>query len=367
MLKPKTLVIGLALVVTLIVGFLFLKQPTPIVSVAPEALFEIGPIKVTNTILTAWIVVALISVVSLLATRKMEEVPGGLQNFVEAVLEWFMGLAESIAGPKNGRKFLVPCATIFLFVVVANWLGLLPVYGQIGKFESLDEIVEHHLSGAAPDAVVEGETYKAFVWSGSTIPRGPEEIKILVPNGLTAEEHEALVETELDAQLEAAGLPLDSKVGLLTPYFRSTNTDLNMTLALAIVSAIFVESWGFSALGFGYLGKFFAFGALRKGPMGLIDVVVGFLELIAEFARLISFTFRLFGNVFAGEVLLLVMAFLMPLLVAVPFYGLELFVGLIQALVFSLLTLVFGVIAVSHHGDEGHDEGTSDGHVAEHG
>ncbi|MEX2032691.1 MAG: F0F1 ATP synthase subunit A, partial [Dehalococcoidia bacterium] len=111
--------------------------------------------------------------------------------------------------------------------------------------------------------------------------------------------------------------------------------------------------------------KFFAFGAiLKKGPMGIIDIFVGLLEFISELSRMVSFTFRLFGNVFAGEVLLLMMTFLVPFVLVDVFYGLELFVGLIQAFVFAMLTTVFAVTAVSHHGDE-HDEGH--GEDAEHG
>ena len=133
-------------------------------------------------------------------------------------------------------------------------------------------------------------------------------------------------------------------------------TDLNAPLALAIMSFVFVEYWAFSTLGFGYLKKFFAFGNLLRGkPMGIIDVFVGLLELISELIRVVSFTARLFGNIFAGEVLLLMMSFLVPLVLIDIFYGLELFIGLIQAFVFAMLTLVFAQTAVAQHGD-GHEE-----------
>ena len=147
--------------------------------------------------------------------------------------------------------------------------------------------------------------------------------------------------------------------GLLSPYFRSVNTDVNAPLAIAIFSFIFVEFWGLTTLGLGYLKKFFNFGRLAPGnPMGIIDVFVGLLELVSELSRMVSFTFRLFGNVFAGEVLLLMMTFLVPFVLVNVFYGLELFVGLIQAFVFAMLTLVFAQTAVSMHGD---------GHEGEHG
>jgi F-type H+-transporting ATPase subunit a len=132
------------------------------------------------------------------------------------------------------------------------------------------------------------------------------------------------------------------------------------------MSFIFVESWGISSLGFRhYLGKFIQVGSvvnalkgLLRGKVldalgGVIQAFVGFIELLTEFIRLVSFTFRLFGNMTAGEVLLLIMAFLIPLIAAVPFYGLELLIGFIQALIFSGLTLGFAMIAVAPH-EEGH-------------
>ena len=130
---------------------------------------------------------------------------------------------------------------------------------------------------------------------------------------------------------------------------RSAGTDLNMPLALALVSFAFVEYWGFRSHGFGYLKKFFAFGNLfRLRPSGLIDVFVGFLELISEFVRVISFTFRLFGNMTAGEILVVMITFLVPFVATQMVFGLELLVGLIQAIIFSALTLVFLSVAVSH-------------------
>ena len=132
------------------------------------------------------------------------------------------------------------------------------------------------------------------------------------------------------------------------PFLRSANTDVNMTLAIALVAMFMVHMWGFTTLGFfGHMGKFINF---RSGPIGLF---VGVLEAISEVARVISFTFRLFGNIFAGEVLLVAMAFLLPLVGIIPFLGLELFVGMIQAFIFAMLTLVFATMAtVSHVADE---------------
>jgi F-type H+-transporting ATPase subunit a len=150
-----------------------------------------------------------------------------------------------------------------------------------------------------------------------------------------------------------AGL-VGARAGILVPFFRGASTDLNTTLAVAVVAMVAVQVWGFRALGFkGYGGKFIV---TNQGPIGF---VVGILEMFGEISRTISFTFRLFGNMFAGEILLIAMAFLLPLIGIIPFLGLELFVGAIQAFIFAMLTLVFGVMAaMSHHDDsELHAEG----------
>ena len=136
--------------------------------------------------------------------------------------------------------------------------------------------------------------------------------------------------------------------------FRPAGTDVNMPLAIAIVSFFFVEFWGFRTLGLGYLTKFFKVNNLLKGKIfqGFIDLFVGVLELLSEFVRVVSFTFRLFGNMLAGEILLLVAAFLVPFIFVVPFYALEILVGFVQGLIFAGLTLVFAVLAVTPHAEE---------------
>jgi len=126
------------------------------------------------------------------------------------------------------------------------------------------------------------------------------------------------------------------------PLFRGGTADINITMGTAIAAVFMVQVFGYKSLGIKYFKKFFDF----SNP---IKLFVGFLELVSEFARIVSFSFRLFGNIFAGEVLLMVIAFLLPLFGPLPFIGLELFIGFIQALVFSTLTLVFISIAVSHH------------------
>ncbi len=329
--KPRTLLFaGLALV-GFIVGFIFLRGPTPHITIAAEELTKVGPVKITNTMVTSWFVVAFAIIFFFLATRRWSLVPSGLQNFVEAALEAFYNLVVNVAGEKNGRRFFPVVTTIFLFVVISNWLSLTPVFNSIG-FHSAEE--EH-----------------GFVMDKKDI--GPIHLTVVPFSGPGHLSADSIDEDDADAKEQAEKAKADGKfVGELIPIFRGPNTDLNTPLALAIASAIAVEFWGISSLGlFKYGKKFFNF----KGP---IDAFVGLLELISEMVRLVSFTFRLFGNMFAGEVVILMFTFLTPIIVTLPFYGLELFVGVIQAFIFSMLTLVFAVMAVTHgeHGGEHAEE-----------
>ncbi|MBI4282320.1 MAG: F0F1 ATP synthase subunit A [Chloroflexi bacterium] len=144
--------------------------------------------------------------------------------------------------------------------------------------------------------------------------------------------------------------------GTETHLLRSAGTDLNMPLSIALISAVFVEFWGIRVHKLGYLKEFLRFGTLFRGLRrfspaevfnGAIDIFVGILELVSHFVRIVSFTFRLFGNMTAGEIVLLISAFLVSFVFTLPFYGLELLVGFIQALIFAGLTLAFALVAVS--------------------
>ncbi len=288
----RTLLIVVAVLALTAVGVFLLHWQTPRVELAPEALFHIGGFAVTNTILTAYLTTALLGLTFWLATRRLKVVPGRVQAAAEMTVETFLGLCSNAAGEVNGRRFFTLITTIFLFVLVANWMGLLPGFGTIGIVRS---------EPAAQTAVVATST----------------------------------------GQTAAA-----SSGGTLVPIFRGATADLNTTLALAFIAFVSTEYYGIKSLGAGaYLGKFFNF---RGGPMGAF---VGLIELISELSRIISLSFRLFGNIFAGEVLLAVVAYLVPLVATLPFYGLELFVGFVQALIFSMLTLVFMTIATIGHSE----------------
>jgi F-type H+-transporting ATPase subunit a len=177
-----------------------------------------------------------------------------------------------------------------------------------------------------------------------------------------------------DASQDEVRPPLGCHAGeVIVPLFRSPSTDLNSNLALALTSVFMTQVFGVMAVGLGYFGKFFNVQSMlrafrptpdgqRRGCAGMlftfvfggIDFFVSILELVSEFAKIISFSFRLFGNIFAGEVMLVVLASLVPLVLTLPFLGLEVFVGLIQAFIFYILTLAFFSIATVSHG---HEEG----------
>jgi F-type H+-transporting ATPase subunit a len=253
------------------------------VSIAAEKVFTLfGVLPVTNSLLTTWLVMAVLMVLAFVSGRKLKTVPSGLQNAFEAVFEGFLGIIENVTGDKKrAREFFAYAFTIFLFILFSNWMGLIPGVGAIGFFEAAKEGAE-------------------------------------ASGGHGAE---------------------------FLPLFRAGSSDLSFTIALALTTIIYVQYIGLKHLKLGYLKKFINL----SGP---IQFFVGILEIISEFAKIVSFSFRLFGNIFAGEVLLLVMTFLAPYIVPIPFYGLEVFVGLIQALVFMMLTLVFLNGATASH--EGH-------------
>ena len=315
-----------AIVVLVVGGFVLIKPPTPAIIVAPEHVFDLGPLAVTNTMFTSWVVVSLLIVVAVLAGRSISLVPSGISGAIEALVSGFYTMTEGIVGEVNARRFFPVVATIFFYVLVSNYVGLLPINFGVG----VTEPGHGEVQAVFEQASFAGVDFAYIPLQATTIDTGEQDALVA--------EHEG-----------------EAFSGLLAPFFRSVMTDVNAPLALAIMSFIFVEYWGLSTLGPGYLKKFFAFGNLaRLRPMGIIDVFVGLLELISELSRMVSFTFRLFGNVFAGEVLLLMMGFLVPLVLINVFYALELFVGLIQAFVFAMLTLVFAMSAVTSH--DAHEE-----------
>ncbi len=233
------------------------------ISISAEPIFNLGQFEFTNSMLVSLLVTVFLSLLAVsysLHIRSKKKTPFFV--FIQTILESFYEFVQSIA-PQQAGRFFPLIASIFFFVMLASWAGLLP--------------------GA-----------ETIFWQG-------------------------------------------------VPLIRGGTADLNITLGLAIFAVFSIQVYGYKTLGMKYFKKFFDF----SNP---INFFVGFLELISEFARIMSFAFRLFGNIFAGEVLLAVISFLVPIFASLPFMGLEIFVGFIQALVFATLTLVFiNIATTSHH------------------
>jgi F-type H+-transporting ATPase subunit a len=333
-LRSRKLWVSVAVVVAVLVILSLLnipKGPLPDIKMAAEPVLTLFGFEITNTLLATWLAMLLLIVGTWAITRKLSVVPRRWQSALEMVIEALYNLVEGAAGRKWARLFFPIVATIFLFLIVSNWLALLPLFGSWGP-------LHHSAEGQPVEWLNESKTVGIWV-------RG------------SSEEAAATGEAEAEGRYVVA------------PMFRAAATDLNTTVALALISVFLTQYFGVKALGVPYFGKFISVGKVVKAFtgrglgcvgrigtffMGLIDVVVGLIEIVSELGKIISFSFRLFGNITAGEVLLGVIAFLIPYLVSLPFYGLELFVGFVQALVFMMLTVAFFVTATSSHGSEGH-------------
>ena len=306
-----------------------LAKPTlPTILLPAEKIPGLGGI--TNTLIATILADITILLLFGLGLRRLRSNPGDLvartrwQNVLEMWIEGLYNLAESVLGGKARRVFWVG-ATIFIFVLVANWWELFPGFDSIGVIEE----AHGDLTG-----------YEKGTFLGIPALVGPLD-----------EEEETTTEGEHAVEGEHHGTGY-----VLVPFLRAANTDLNTTIALALISVLLTQVYSIRELSLrGYLGRFIQTKRLGDlNPMGGIDFFVGILESVAEFAKIISFAFRLFGNIFAGQVLLFVMSFLIPFVFfgVLVFWGLEIFVGAIQALVFMMLTFVFMAIAMTHHSDE---------------
>ncbi len=303
--------------VLMIVGFVLGGIFAPIqpeIAVAPERLVEepivgnflgLGPLYLVNTIPTLIATIILIGVIAYLTNRSLKRsaqtdlVPRGIGNLMEAFFELLYNLTEGSAGSKWARAIFPWFATIMFYVLFANLLKLIPGFESIG-------LLHHAAEGHAASGVL-----------------------------LTSEKIE--------------------NGYILVPFFRGISVDLNFTAALALIAVVMIQVIGFRAQGFGYLSKFFNTRRMFKVPFfGAMDFLVGLLELISELSKILSFAFRLFGNMFAGIVLVAIVAGLLGKFSILPamIMMFELFVGVIQAFVFGMLTMVFMAQATQGHGEE---------------
>jgi F-type H+-transporting ATPase subunit a len=250
-----------------------------------EPIFHLGNFAVTNTYINSTLAVVFFFVAGLVLRNKTALIPRGIQNVAEGILEFILSYIDGVTRDrKKSMKFLPIVGGLFLFILISNWAGLIPGTGSIGRHVLVNGQVE------------------------------------------------------------------------LVPLFRPANTDLNMTLAMAVFAVVASHVIGIITIGFfKYANKFIKLGdivkSFRKGGISImvafIEFAVGLIEIFSEIAKIVSLSLRLFGNVFAGEVLLTVLASLIAYFVPLPFMFLEILVGLIQAVVFSMLTLVYLTMATA--------------------
>ena len=256
-----------------------------------QSAVEIGRVvglPITNSMLVTWIVAALLIVFARLATRDMHQVPSGAQNFLEWLIEALYNFLEGIIGRHLLNRTFWFFGTVFIFILAANWIGLVPGFGSIG-------------------------------WGHYT------------PEGFVLEQ----------------------------PLLRGANADVNMTLAMALVFFACWIVWGLREVGpVGFVKELFAPKGESAGALRVLLIVVfiaaGLLEVVSILFRPISLGFRLYGNIFAGENMLETVAAIPTIgwLVQIPFYFLELLVGFVQALVFTLLTAVFTLLICQPHEEQ---------------
>lgn len=244
---------------------------TPLVHIAGEGLFEIS---ITNSLITMWLVMAVILTVAWIVSRDLRLVPGPRQNLVEALVQGLADFVQGTGGP-GALKYLPLFGTLFLFIVFSNWLSIVPLFGQV-------------------------------------------------------------------------------------ELLRPPTSDYHVNFGLAVLAFVAYQWEGIRTIGFRYFSKFINLSGFREGVFfGVIMLFVGIIELFAELFRMLTLTLRLWGNVLGGEIMLSVMAAVLYFLAApgaLPFIGLEVFIGLIQAVIFSLLVLMYFILAVEHHDEEHHPQ-----------
>jgi F-type H+-transporting ATPase subunit a len=323
--------------------------------------YPLGIKGLTNTFVAASLAFIIVVVMGLslrARSRTSDEVPTGFYNFFEMIVEAGMNFATNLAGTKRAKEFFPLFITLILYILVANWMELIPGVDSIG----FSEWVPHAAGVKAAESAGLEEGTEEFEELALEVEHAVDERnEYNFKDGAILLNASGNVDNCLTTSNDPrAGCAEENADWTIVPFLRAAATDLNFTLALALVTMAMVQYYGIKHLGIGkYLHKFFPLGgkdidAMAKNPIKAMDPVVGILELVSEITRIISFAFRLLGNIFAGQILLFVIAFLVPV-ANVVFFSLEFFVGLIQAMVFGLLALIFMTGASESH-TEDHDE-----------
>jgi F-type H+-transporting ATPase subunit a len=323
------------------IGPSILKPISPVVVLPaePTGLEPFG-FKITNTILATLLtdlVLILLAVGAYRFSKRGGLVPKGFYNVFETIVEFLWNTVEGSAGRWAKRIFLIP-ATIFLIIFVANMIKLIPGFESIGQIKQV-----HEGTGYTPVKMFSIGKLDVY-----TIDKGqPVEAE-------AAEAHATEAETGAEGEAHSEEATKLCTACEVMPFLRGSATDLNFPFALAVITVVMTQVYGVWALGPGYFSKFFPVKQLVSGnPFGIINFAVGILELLLEFAKILSFGFRLFGNIFAGALLLSIVGALTAVVVPAGLYLFEVFFGIIQAYVFFLLATMFiSGATVSHHAEE---------------
>lgn len=285
---------------------------------AADTIFRVGALPITNTLLASWLSVAVLAAFAYFATKRRQLVPHGVQNLAEIIVEQFLGLAQGVTGDRRRAVMFLPIVlTLFLFVLVNNWIQLVPGFNAFGFTETSTTESALSVKESAP-----------------TTDTHPVESSGTAESSLVAEETQSPKESTEEHEER------------FIPLFRGANSDLNVTLALALITVVLTQFFGIKEKGLkGWVGHYFhnpLSGGIVFVILGLgVGLFIGFLEVVSEFVKVVSLSFRLFGNIFAGETVLHTIGSLAAYVVPVPFMLLEVIVGVVQAAVFALLTLVF--------------------------
>jgi F-type H+-transporting ATPase subunit a len=308
---------------------------------------ELNDIYLTNTIVATILVDLILILLALAARIGYSEIPKGVSNLFEMAVEALYGIAEQVVGPKTAPRIFPIAGTIFLFLLIGNWMEFIPGVDSVG-------LLHHAEAGHGGHA--------AKTWNGIQVldvqagcVGGVDPAKAAA---LPADDKCAAVVKAAAAAPAAAGATAsegtEPTLYVVTPVVRPIATDINVPLGLAFIAFVTIQVFGAIGLGWGYAAKFVNTPGLARGGMGIMDFGVGLFELVLEPVKIISLTFRLLGNVFGGSILLFVISTLIAYLVPVALYGYELFIGAIQAYVFMMLTLVFSAMAAAGHGGDEH-------------
>lgn len=282
-------------------------------SIKAEELASVSNFEITNSLITSIIIISIIILFYVTYSNKLKLIPNKKQLFLEYIIEGISGLTQNILGKEISKLIFPLIFTFFIFILSSNWFGLLPITGSIGWAKKSEE------------------------------------------NALSTMNLVIDLKDEFNLKFDHYEI---------IPFLRSPSADLNFTIALAIISFLIIQYISIKKLGVNYLAKFFDYRVkILNGEKVLlwkkvllipIYFILNFLwktlELILELSKIVSFSFRLFGNIFAGEVLLAVITMLTFGILTLPFLGFEIFIGFIQAIVFIFLTMVFIRVNLdSHH------------------